>query len=233
MDKENIVNKQTDDFMMFRTKKVEDLALIAALEEDFDVYKLPQLGDDPQKVINEEKKKRRENFKYDFYQNQYGELKAAESEPLYNAPFHFANHFNDVFLIGCYKNDAHLQWITDKKKYNVRLGNRRGAVKEDDKQVITARFLILYDFEKPSTYSLYRLENRQWVYKIEDMKKLDYPTPKGAKYLLYGLTGEPINLDIDIQQVLESKKVQKGTPLEGAPIYLAGKDLKEYCSTTK
>lgn len=219
------------DFMMFRETEADDLALITALEEDFDVYKLPKLGDDPAEVIKKEKERRKEQHSYDFYQNQYGELTiAAESEPTYNAPFNLENHLETVFLIGCYKSDEHLKWITDNQKYNVRLGDRRGAVKEDDKQVITARFLILYDFEKPSTYSLYRLENRQWVYKIEDMKKLDYPTPNGAKYLLYGLKDEKKGVKINLPKVLKDKEVQKGSPLEGAPIYLAGKELKEYCT---
>ena len=171
-------------------------------------------------------------YKFDYDEdnkNQY--YIAAEPEPTYNGPFNLENHPETVFLIGCYKNDKHLNWINKNQKYNVRLGERRGAVKENDKQVVTARFLILYDFNKPSTYSVYRLENRQWAFKIEDMLKLLYPNPKGEKYLLYELVGNPIELGIDIQKILEDKEVKKDSPLEGAPIYLAGKDLKEYCKT--
>ena len=223
---------QSADFMMFRATKADDLALIAALEEDFDVYKLPKLDDDPAEVIKKEKESRKEQHSYDFYQNQYGALSvAAESEPTYNASLNIENHQETVFLIGCYKNPEHLKWIEENQKYNVRLGDRRGAVKKDDEQVVTARFLVLYDFENPSTYSVYRLGNRQWAYKIEDMKKLGYPTPKGEKYLLYELVGNPIELGIDIQKILEDKEVKKDSPLEGAPIYLAGNELKKYCET--
>lgn len=219
------------DFMMFRATKAEDLALITALEEDFDVYKLPKLGDDPAEVIKREKESRKEQHSYDFYQNQYGELKVAEPKPTYNATFNLKNHLETVFLIGCYKNPEHLKWIKNNQKYNVRLGDRRGAVKENDEQVVTARFLILYDFEKPSEYKVYPLGNRQWAYKLEDMKQLDYPTPNGAKYLLYGLKNEVSKIDIDVQEILKEKNVQQGSPLGGAPIYLAGNELKKYCET--
>lgn len=223
---------QSADFMMFRETEADDLALITALEEDFDVYKLPKLGDDPAEVIKKEKECRNQQYKYDFYQNQYGAI-AAEPEPTYNIPFNLENHQETVFLIGCYKNKEHLKWIEDKHKYNVRLGDRRGAVKENDKQVVTARFLILYDFENPSTYSLYCLENRQWVYKKEDMERLGYLSPKGEKYLLYALTAQLSSKEINLSEILKDKQVQKGSPLEGAPIYLTGKELQEYCVTTK
>ncbi len=224
--------EQSADFMMFRETEADDLALITALEEDFDVYKLPKLGDDPQVTMNEVKRKRVERHSYDFYQNQYGAI-AAEPEPLYKAPFNLENHPETVFLIGCYKSKEHLKWIADNQKYNVRLGDRRGAVKENDEQVVTVRFLILYDFEKTSEYKVYPLESRQWVYKLEDMKQLDYPTPNGAKYLLYGLQDELAKIDIDVQKILKEKNVLQGAPLEGAPIYLTGKELQEYCVTTK
>ncbi len=222
LEKEAVGMTQVADFMMLRKKKIDDLALIAALEEDFDVYKLPALGDDPKEAMEKEKKRRVEQYQYDFYQNQYGELKVAEEQESY-IPF----PSDTVFLIGCYKNEEHLDWIRNNQKYNVRLGDRRGAVKENDEQVVTARFLILYDFEKPSEYKVYHLDNKQRVYKLEDMKKAEYPTPEGAKYLLYDLTGEPIKLVIDVQKILEAKEVQKGSPLEGAPVYLTGKELQE------
>lgn len=234
LEKEEVAKGLSDDFMMFRATKADDLALITALEEDFDVYKLPKLDDAPAEVIKKEKERRKEQHSYDFYQNQYGALSvAAESEPTYNASLNIENHQETVFLIGCYKSDEHLKWIEENQKYNVRLGDRRGAVKKDDEQVVTARFLVLYDFENPSTYSIYHLKNRQWVYKIEDMKKLDYPTPNGEKYLLYELKGKQVKVEINLPKILKEKNVQQGSPLEGAPIYLTGKKLQEYGVTTK
>lgn len=231
LEKEAVGTTHAADFMMLRKNKTDDLALIAALEEDFDIYKLPALGDDPKEAMEKEKNRRVGKYKYDFYQNQYGELLiAAEPEPSYRNIFEIKNHIESIFLIGCYKNEGHRDWILQNKKYNVRLGDRRGAVKENDEQVVTARFLILYNFENPSEYKVYRLENRQWVYKLEDMKEDKYPNPKGAKYLLYGLQDEIIIKDLDgngVQKILEAKDVQKGTPLEGAPVYLTGTELQQ------
>lgn len=223
---------RSDDFMMFRETKIGDLALIAALEEDFDVYKLPKLGDDPDDVIKKEKASRRVKHSYDFYQNQYGELSvAAEEQSAYESKFKLEDFKDSVFLIGCYKNKEHLDWILENQKYNVRLGDRRGAVKENDMQVVTARFLVLYDFEKPSKYSVYRLEDSQWVYKKEDMLKLSYPNPKGEKYLLYGLKGDQVKVDnVDVDEILKLKCVQKGSPLEGAPVYVTGESLRRMSS---
>lgn len=214
------------DFMMFRATKADDLALITALEEDFDVYKLSKLGNDPQETMNEMKRKRVEKHSYDFYQNQYGVISAAaEEQSAYESKFKLEDFKDSVFLIGCYKNKEHSDWILENQKYNVRLGDRRGAVKENDEQVVTARFLILYDFENPSTYSLYRLENRQWVYKKEDMERLGYLSPKGEKYLLYALTAQLSSKEIDLSEILKDKQVQKGSPLEGAPVYVTGASL--------
>lgn len=227
LEKEKVVKGQSDDFMMFRATKADDLALITALEEDFDVYKLPKLGDDPQVTMNEVKRKRVEKHSYDFYQNQYGELSvAAEEQSAYESKFKLEDFKDSVFLIGCYKNKEHLDWIIENRKYNVRLGDRRGAVKENDEQVVTARFLILYNFENPSTYFVYRLENTQWVYKKEDMQRLSYPNPKGEKYLFYGLKGGPVEVDdVDVEKILKEKSVMKGSPLEGAPVYVTGGSL--------
>lgn len=198
----------------------------------YNVKKLNNLGEDAYLECETTAKSLLYKFNYD-EDNEPQYYVAAEPEPLYNSSLDLSTCLDTVFLIGCYKNDKHLNWINKNQKYNVRLGERRGAVKENDEQVVTARFLILYDFEKPSEYKVYPLESRQWVYKLEDMKQLDYPTPNGAKYLLYGLKNEVSKIDIDVQEILKEKNVQQGSPLEGAPIYLTGKELQEYVETTK
>lgn len=226
LEKDESVKDVSEEFMMLRRTKAEDLALITALEEDFDVYKLRELGDDPRTVMKEDREKRQREYKYKLYQNQYGELPiAAESKVKYNDGF----YANNVFLIGCYKNEKHRNWIFQKKKYNVRLGDRRGAVKENDEQVVTARYLVLYDFNNPSEYKVYHLDNKQWVYKTEDMLRDGYPNPNpNGKYLLYALKNESLIPSIDIQTILKAKEVQKGSPLEGAPIFVKGETLLKY-----
>lgn len=65
------------------------------------------------------------------------------------------------------------------------------------------------------------------------MERLGYLSPKGEKYLLYALTAQLSSKEINLSEILKDKQVQKGSPLEGAPIYLTGKELQEYCVTTK
>lgn len=214
------------DFMMWRKDGVDDILLITELEEDFDIYKLHRLGDDPIKTINDIKISRMEQYHYDWYQNQYGELAAYKSS--YNPQLDIYEHVNDVFVIGCYKDDAHKNWIDDNLLYNVRLDNRRGAVKEDDKQVVTTKYLILYNFENPSQYQVFILDNRQWVCKNVDMLQTHYPNPQGQKYLLYRLMEQMSLYDLSLIEILKDKHVQKGSDKEGAPVYLTGKDIMQY-----
>lgn len=205
-------HEEKEDLMLY-SKKSEDLSLVELLEEDFDVYKLENLGDDPQEVIKRERACRCKKHAYEYYQNRY-EL-AAEPESSYN---------NAVYLIGCYKNTEHKNWIATNKLYNVRLDNRRGAVKKEDELVATARYLVLYNFEDPKEYTVHSLDKVQWVYKQQDMIKKKYPNPEGKKYLLYKIENVVLK-DVDVQSILTSKEVHKGAYLEGAPIYVYESDM--------
>ena len=133
-----------------------------------------------------------------------------------------------IYLLGCYKSKDHYDWIITNKLYNVRLGERRGAVDENDSFVVCATHLVLYNFDNPEEFEVWRLKDEPKVSDKEKMESLDYPTPKGEKYLLYELVDKPIELGIDIQKILEDKEVQKGSPLEGAPIYMTESELKKY-----
>lgn len=136
-----------------------------------------------------------------------------------------------IYLLGCYKSKDHYDWIIKNKLYNVRLGERRGAVDENDSFVVCATHLVLYNFDDPEEFEVWRLNDEPKVSDKEKMESLDYPTPKGEKYLLYELVDESLKLEVDLSKILETKEVQKGSPLGGAPIYLAGNELKKYCET--
>ena len=223
LEKENVaVAGQKQGYMMYRQNKDEDLALISALEEDFDVYKLPKLGDDPWEAIAAEKAKREVEHHYVSYENTYGELSiVAESASAYTAI-----RQDDIILVGCYRNEQHKAWIGKNWKYNVRLGSRRGAVKENDEQVVKAKYLVLYNFDNPTEYEAYRLDGRWSIVKKADMQRKGYPDePKSEKYLLYGIVNSA-SITIDVPRLLKAKNVQKGSELEGAPVYLTGKELK-------
>ena len=62
---------------------------------------------------------------------------------------------NDVFLIGCYRNDQkhQLEWIRSQGdstacgKYNVRLGKGRdGWINKDNPRIANPQYLVMYEF---------------------------------------------------------------------------------------
>ena len=65
------------------------------------------------------------------------------------------------------------------------------------------------------------------------MEHSKYVEPKSEKYLVYNYDPEDdMDLSIDITRILNDKQVQKGSPLEGAPVYLTGKELKQYLTSS-
>lgn len=223
----SMVNEEPADVMTPHRIVAEDLALISALEEDFDVYELPLLGDDPMTVIRKIQAERASVYPA-CYQNQYDYLPEVATQQMDLSSSHdLAKHQSDVVLVGCYKDLDHKKWILQKNKYNVRIDKRRGAVKEKDEQVGQARYLVLYNFEDPSEYQVFDIGSQHWVYKKSDMEHLGYPNPKSKKYLLYGI-GDQVEVGLNVPALLEAKNVLKGSEREGAPVYLTGKELMEY-----
>ena len=93
-----------------------------------------------------------------------------------------------LMLVGCYKNEEHLNWIRNTGYYNIRFGSRRGA----SKSIITARRLLLYNAENPNENFVYNLDAvESKIADYETMKSLNYPKVKeGREYILYKLQGE-------------------------------------------
>jgi len=198
--------------MQYDTEKME---LLIELQKDF-IVRPHRLGEEPKTHhLQYVRPYSYENKKDEFYQI----FQVAESKSDYGS--------QQVFLIGCYKDSEHREWIINNKLYNVRLGERRGAVNEHDSLVVCATHLVLYNIDKPEEFEVWRLKDDHRIFSKADMENLDYPNPKGEKYLLYGLTDNQIQFDIDVQKILEAKEVKKGSPLEGAPVYLTGKELQE------
>ena len=72
----------------------------------------------------------------------------------------------DVFLIGCYRNDQkhQLDWIrsqgdgTASGKYNVRLGKGRdGWINKDNPRIANPQYLVLYEFGKEDNVYYYKI----------------------------------------------------------------------------
>ena len=83
-------------------------------------------------------------------------------------------------LVGCYKDKSHLDWILQNQMYNVRKGERGGAIGKSER--IDATILLLYNFNNPSEYKLFELDQeKQVIANYETMKSKSYPGAKPNK----------------------------------------------------
>jgi len=142
------------------------------------------------------------------------------------------NYPEGFFLLGCVKDEAHRAWIFSRlgkyKRddiYNVRLGDRPGAVKKSRKEVRTPKFVILYDRDDERKYEVYRVRNTAVIGK-ERIRKSGYPDPQGD-YFCY-ILDERVSLgELDIPAI----RARWAHLLPGresfAPLYLSGEQLLE------
>ena len=135
-------------------------------------------------------------------------------------------------LLGVYKDNDHLTWILDKKKYNVRLGERKGAV-EDYVKFLSVKYLVLYNLNDVTEYKIYKLEKGHEQFSGEEMKEIGYPITDCAnkKYLIYNLGDVTDEISVaDIEALLSYKKNEeyKNSKRQipfGAPIYVRESEL--------
>ena len=195
--------------------KDENEAVLGRLKQGFKVAECP-LGADPATVV------------------------AAEA-PVATAPVpkRFLTHCwieNDLeryFLVGCCKDAAHRSWMFGRSKgkrndlYNVRLGARAGAVVADAALTQSPKFLVLYMFDDPGDYAVYRIRGGRTRTK-EQMEKLGYPGASGD-YYCYVLEEEVTLGDLDVAALLADRRREAGAAfVPGAPLYLKGGELIGY-----
>lgn len=196
----------------------ENLSLISHIEEDFNIYDY-RLGTDPNEV------KTNIQYKYLYVvENDDDDKKssAADSGAEYDR---FKSRYKkykeeESVLFGVYKDERHLDWIIKNKKYNVRLGERAGAVKRTS-QVRNAAYLVLYELDNEKNYQIFKLTDKHHIWDTEKMIEEGYPTSKsGCQYYIYNLLEETAELEInDISSILNkvkdsmSEKMEKGTPI--------------------
>lgn len=93
-------------------------------------------------------------------------------------------------IIGCYKSEAHHQWIIRNGKYNLRLDkDREGAIGLNN-GFTNAQYLVLYAVGKKQSVETYRLTGSSDVMTREDLLLSGYPDPKGKVYLVVDIDSE-------------------------------------------
>ena len=93
---------------------------------------------------------------------------------------------NKTMLVGCYRDRQQLEWIKTKHLYNIRLGQRNGAVDKSG-TIVSASRLLLYNPRNPQEYIVYRLDiSKQIIASNQMMRDKEYPNLKpDSEYILY------------------------------------------------
>lgn len=154
---------------------------------------------------------------------------------------------NEVFLIGGWRKDKNQQeWIHSNMMYNIRRvsskNQRSGVFKKVDPEVVSAKYLILYEIgsESPS-YEVYRIDSHN-IRGEEYMRKKEYIRPEG-NYILYDIKVMPRNFPpLDVRKIIEATRIEemerrrKEGPSEdgwekkwyGTPIFKRGYEMKAF-----
>ena len=147
--------------------------------------------------------------------------------------YYVERYVDNYFVIGLYHDQAHWDWITGKNDrgtliYNVRLGNRDGAIPESRIRAMKPKFVILYEQD-------HLHENKYHVFRVHDYAKMDkermrlahYPNPKGD-YFIFRMDEEVSIGTFDINQAVNEYMIDHKLEPKGQPIYLTGKELLQY-----
>lgn len=127
---------------------------------------------------------------------------------------------NKTMLVGCFKDAKHLAWILENHVYNIRIGNRKGAI-DFSGTIVAASRLLLYNSKDPSEYRLYSLDvSKQILASNKMMAEKGYPGLKqGREYILYVL-GE--QLEVKTKYNVETLKEHNVPKLKkGSPFYIS------------
>ena len=139
---------------------------------------------------------------------------------------------SSIVLLGCYNNEAHLQWILDHNLYNVRAQrNSPGAVTLRNPNVKKAVYLILYSISNPRVYTHHSLVTRPRLVNKSEMMALGYPTPHSIRYILHPIKERIDTFHINLTPLLREVN-HRGRNTYGTPLYLSGAQLREYMHPT-
>ena len=125
-------------------------------------------------------------------------------------------------LIGCFKSPEHLQWILERHKYNVRLGDRAGSM--DDHKELFARTckLVLYNVENPTEIRVLEISDPVEVTGGQ-INEMGYPEIRPDEYRYEIFNASPSYESGRGYADLVKEIISKPGHLEGAPVFLSTK----------
>ena len=196
----------------------ENATILFQLKDSF--YVVPcKLGDDPKTLLPE-----------------VAPLVEGIQVPSSFLTMHYLERYLDkTILVGCYHDEAHLNWILGKNDkgtliYNIRVGKERegGQIKAHlDKMVVS--FVVLYEYghEHENKYRVFHVHHHAYI-KEDRMRETLYPSEPKGNYFCYVFDEEVTLGKLDIQRLISQKRIDDREYVDGAPIFMSGKELIKY-----
>lgn len=196
----------------------ENATILSQLKDSF--YVVPcKLGDDPKTLLPEG-----------------APLVEGIQVPSSFLTMHYLERYLDkTILVGCYHDEAHLNWILGKNDkgtliYNIRVGKERegGQIKAHlDKMVVS--FVVLYEYghEHENKYRVFHVHHHAYI-KEDRMRETLYPSEPKGNYFCYVFDEEVTLGKLDIQRLISQKRIDDREYVDGAPIFMTGKELIKF-----
>ena len=196
----------------------ENATILSQLKDSF--YVVPcKLGDDPKTLLPE-----------------VAPLVEGIQVPSSFLTMHYLERYLDkTILVGCYHDEAHLNWILGKNDkgtliYNIRVGKERegGQIKAHlDKMVVS--FVVLYEYghEHENKYRVFHVHHHAYI-KEDRMRETLYPSEPKGNYFCYVFDEEVTLGKLDVQRLISQKRIDDREYVDGAPIFMSGKELIKF-----
>lgn len=196
----------------------ENATILSLLKDSF--YVVPcKLGDDPKTLLPE-----------------VAPLVEGIQVPSSFLTMHYLERYLDkTILVGCYHDEAHLNWILGKNDkgtliYNIRVGKERegGQIKAHlDKMVVS--FVVLYEYghEHENKYRVFHVHHHAYI-KEDRMRETLYPSEPKGNYFCYVFDEEVTLGNLDVHRLISQKRIDDREYIDGAPIFMSGKELIKF-----
>lgn len=196
----------------------ENATILSQLKDSF--YVVPcKLGDDPKTLLPE-----------------VAPLAEGIQVPSSFLTMHYLERYLDkTILVGCYHDEAHLNWILGKNDkgtliYNIRVGKERegGQIKVHlDKMVVS--FVVLYEYghEHENKYRVFHVHHHAYI-KEDRMRETLYPSEPKGNYFCYVFDEEVTLGNLDVQRLISQKRIDDREYVDGAPIFMTGKEIIKF-----
>ena len=123
-------------------------------------------------------------------------------------------------LIGLVRDKKHWEWTTENHLYNIRLGRAKGSMEEHRELFDRTSILVLYDWRKDYTLTVYKITGNREITR-DELLKLGYPNPLRRRYQTFEIT--PIDMDLNVlynQKFMEKLNEINADKDKGTPVFI-------------